>query len=112
MRYNYKGFRSCDSGCDIEVHRRSYNQFMVYDESVRDPGSAWTEEHAAQGFAQRQSTVNFGTPLEFGYANVTVSLGALPVSDARSCRVPTPARGLGAEWHLDAGWKNSVHEKQ
>ena len=48
---------------------------MVYDKSVRLPGCAWTEDHSAQGFARRESTVNFGTPLEFGYADVAVSRG-------------------------------------
>jgi hypothetical protein len=51
----------------------SYNQFMVYDQSVRLPGCAWTDAHSAQGFARRQSVVNFNTPLEFGYADVFIS---------------------------------------
>jgi len=46
---------------------------MVYDQSVRLPGCDWTEEHTAQGFARRESAVNFNTPLEFGYADVSVS---------------------------------------
>ena len=54
----------------------SYSQFMVYDESVRLPGCAWTDTHSAQGFARRESTVNFNTPLEFGYADVTVCNGS------------------------------------
>lgn len=48
---------------------------MVYDQSVRLPGCAWTPEHSAQGFARRESIVNFNTPLEFGYANITVNCG-------------------------------------
>lgn len=48
---------------------------MIYDESVRNPGCAWTDTHSAQGFARRESTVNFNTPLEFGYADVTASHG-------------------------------------
>jgi hypothetical protein len=51
----------------------SYSQFMVYDESVTLPGCSWTDEHTAQGFARRESTVNFNTPLEFGYADVVVA---------------------------------------
>jgi hypothetical protein len=51
----------------------SYSQFMIYDQDVKLPGCSWTDEHSAQGFARRDSTVNFNTPLEFGYANVTVS---------------------------------------
>lgn len=54
----------------------SYSQFMVYDQSVRLPGCAWTAEHTAQGFARRESTVNFNTPLEFGYADVAVARSA------------------------------------
>jgi hypothetical protein len=50
----------------------SYNQFMVYDASVRLPGCAWTDQHFAQGFARRESTVNFATLLEFGYAHVEI----------------------------------------
>lgn len=49
----------------------SYSQFMVYDQSVTYPGCLWTENHTAQGFARRQSTVCFGTLLEFGDATVT-----------------------------------------
>ncbi len=54
----------------------SYSQFMVYDQSVQLPGCAWTDEHSAQGFARRESTVNFNTPLEFGYADVAVHRSA------------------------------------
>lgn len=49
---------------------------MVYDQNVRLPGCDWTERHTAQGFARRESTVNFNTPLEFGYADVAVSQSA------------------------------------
>ena len=49
---------------------------MVYDESVSLPGCAWTAEHTAQGFARRQSTVNFNTLLEFGHADVAVASSA------------------------------------
>jgi hypothetical protein len=51
----------------------SYSQFMIYDQSVQLPGCDWTEEHTAQGFARRESVVNFNTPLEFGYADVAIS---------------------------------------
>src|SRR5690242_17998658 len=50
----------------------SYGQFMVFDKSVELPGCDWTEEHSAQGFARRESVVNFRTILEFGYANLEV----------------------------------------
>jgi hypothetical protein len=54
----------------------SYNQFMVYDQNVQLPGCAWTEEHSAQGFARRESSVCFNTLLEFGYADVAVCRSA------------------------------------
>jgi hypothetical protein len=53
----------------------SYSQFLVYDQSVPLPGCAWTDRHTAQGFARRESTVNFSTPLEFGHAVVIVHHG-------------------------------------
>ena len=51
----------------------SYGQFMIYDRDVELPGCDWTEEHTAQGFARRQSVVNFNSLLEFGHADLTVS---------------------------------------
>src|SRR6185295_10740927 len=51
----------------------SYNQFMVYDQSVQLPGCDWTDDHFAQGFARRESVVNFNALLEFGYADVEIS---------------------------------------
>lgn len=54
----------------------SYSQFIVYDESVLSPGCDWTDTHAAQGFARRESLVSFGTPLEFGYADVNICRGS------------------------------------
>ena len=51
----------------------SYSQMMVYDQDVQLPGCAWSEEHSAQGFARRESAVNFRTLLEFGYADVAFS---------------------------------------
>jgi len=43
---------------------------------VKLPGCDWTPEHSAQGFARRDSTVNFNTLLEFGFADVAVIHGA------------------------------------
>lgn len=53
----------------------SYSQFMVYDQSEQLPGCDWTEEHTAQGFARRESTVCFGTLLEFGNSDIVVTVG-------------------------------------
>lgn len=53
----------------------SYNQFHVFDASVKLPGCDWTDGHYKQGFARRDQTVNFGTLLEFGKGEVTVHLG-------------------------------------
>jgi hypothetical protein len=54
----------------------SYGQFMVFDQSEQMPGCDWTAEHTGQGFARRESTVCFGTTLEFGHADVAVAFGA------------------------------------
>src|SRR5262249_15133704 len=68
----------------------SYGQFMVYDASVQLPGCAWTEAHTAQGFARRDSAVNFRTLLEFGLAKTTVSLGEVRLQEdhVRAIAVP------------------------
>src|SRR5579859_8241915 len=50
----------------------SYSQFFVHDRSVTLPGCAWTDGHFAQGFARREKNVCFGTPLEFGHAELAV----------------------------------------
>jgi hypothetical protein len=50
MRYNYKGFRGCDSSCDIEVHRRSDGKHVfVATELPDNPGVSVTNcaEHLA-----------------------------------------------------------------
>lgn len=54
----------------------SYGQFLVYDQSVSAPGCLWTEQHTAQGFARRESTVCFRTLLDSGYADVVYQLDA------------------------------------
>lgn len=50
----------------------SYGQFMVFDQSVKLPGCDWTNEHSAQGFARRESTVCIRALSEFGQAVVRV----------------------------------------
>ena len=49
----------------------SYGQFMVFDQSVNMPGCDWTDEHVAQGFARRKSSVCIRALTEFGDAVVT-----------------------------------------
>jgi hypothetical protein len=48
---------------------------MVYDKTEPAPGCIWTDTHVSQGFARRESTVGFGTILEFGDAELRVQLG-------------------------------------
>jgi hypothetical protein len=48
---------------------------MVFDQSVAMPGCDWDEQHSAQGFARRESTVCFATLLEYGRAQVAVHQG-------------------------------------
>ncbi len=52
----------------------SYNQFNVFDRSVKLPGCAWTDGHYKQGFARRQRNVAFSTLLEFGHGDLAVHL--------------------------------------
>src|SRR5215470_19803845 len=50
MRYDYKGFWSCDSCCDIEVHRRNDGKYVfVATELPDNPGTSVTNfaEHLA-----------------------------------------------------------------
>lgn len=68
----------------------SYNQFTVYDADVQLPGHAWTEKHSNQGFARRDSSVSFGTLLQFGCAKVFVfnDKYVQNISDERVIEVP------------------------
>jgi hypothetical protein len=50
----------------------SYSSFAVYDQAVPLSGLDWKEAHVGQGFARRDSVVNFGALLEFGHAFVLV----------------------------------------
>src|SRR5688572_4050624 len=52
-----------------------YDQFLVYDVSVKVPECEWTEEHCNQGFARRGSVACVGTMLQYGQANITVFSG-------------------------------------
>ena len=48
---------------------------MLYDTGVSQPGSAWTDQHSAQGFIRRDGVVCFGTLLECGTAHVEIIHG-------------------------------------
>ncbi|MEP6849365.1 MAG: competence protein ComJ [Acidobacteriota bacterium] len=50
----------------------SYISFSVYDSNVNLPGNESTDDHFNQGFARRDSSVNFRALLEFGLATVHV----------------------------------------
>ena len=44
MRYNYNGFRGCDSWCDIEVQRRNDGKYVFVATEVPDnPGTSVTD---------------------------------------------------------------------
>lgn len=68
----------------------SYGQFLVFDQSVKQPGCDWTNEHYAQGFARRDSTACIRALSEFGHANVRVSSANYLATDdyARVIAVP------------------------
>ena len=55
----------------------SYGQFLVFDSAEKLPGSQWTNEHVAQGFARRDTTVSVGALLEFGAAELGVWKGLI-----------------------------------
>ncbi len=70
----------------------SYSQFMVFDQSEQLPGCDWSEAHTAQGFARRESTVCFGTPLEFGNAEVIVTFEAYRPNEQHERVIAVPFR--------------------
>lgn len=70
---------------------------MVYDQAEQLPGCDWTEEHTAQGFARRESTVCFGTPLEFGHADVSVMIGAFQQQSDYERVISVPFRSVSGK---------------
>ncbi len=75
----------------------SYNQFHVFDASVKLPGCAWTDGHFKQGFARRPQNVNFGTLLEFGEGDVAVHLGSYEERDEHERVVEVPLEVASGE---------------
>jgi Competence protein J (ComJ) len=73
----------------------SYSQFFVFNKSVKLPGCAWTERHYQQGFARREMNVCFGTPLEFGHADISVHLGPYKSSDEHQRVIEVPIEVSG-----------------
>ncbi len=68
----------------------SYSQFFVLDRSVELPGCDWTDEHVAQGFARRPSTVSFATMLEFGHADLKVYFAPYEARDHHERVIEVP----------------------
>jgi hypothetical protein len=50
----------------------SYNQFVIFDESVALPGHPWTQEDFEKGFVYASGNVAVGTILEFGDAEIDI----------------------------------------
>jgi hypothetical protein len=73
----------------------SHSQFFVFDKSVKLPGCAWTEGHYQQGFARREMNVCFGTPLEFGHADMVVHLGPYKRKDEHQRVIEVPIEVSG-----------------
>jgi len=86
----------------------SYSQFMVYDGSVQLPGCDWTEEHTAQGFARRESVVNFNTLLEFGYADVVVNREAYELQQGYQRVIAVPFRVTSGKVVVDGPEETAV----
>ena len=70
---------------------------MVYDQTEQLPGCDWTEEHTAQGFARRESTVCFGTLLEFGHADVSVMVGSYQAQSDYERVISVPFRSVSGK---------------
>lgn len=68
----------------------SYSVFLVYDGDVKLPGNNWIETHSNQGFARRNSSVNFATLFQFGHAEIQVFDGdyVTDQADERVIKVP------------------------
>jgi hypothetical protein len=68
----------------------SYNQFLVFDASVKLPGCAWTEDHFKQGFARREQNASFGTLLEYGHGDMAAYLGPYEGKDDHERVIEVP----------------------
>ena len=55
MRYNYKGFRGCDSSCDIEVHRRSGGKYVFIATEVPENRGTSITNYAERGVLARRT---------------------------------------------------------
>lgn len=66
----------------------------MFDATIEHPGCEWTDEHVAQGFARRESVVNFGTLLEFGSAELNVSFCAFEPREEYERAIAVPFRVL------------------
>ena len=52
----------------------SYSQVAVFDSSLKQPFSLWTEKHVSQGFAWRLGSASFRTIKEFGSHSLEVTV--------------------------------------
>jgi hypothetical protein len=86
----------------------SYSQFLVYDQSVAAPGCLWTEKHTAQGFARRESTVCFGTLIEFGHADVTAEFGRFVPNQSHERVIAVPFTVVTGKIIVDGPDENNV----
>ena len=68
----------------------SYNQFLVYDKTVKLPACEWTSAHAMQGFARRDRNVALGSLLEFGHATVRAFLAPYAPAEAHARVIEVP----------------------
>ena len=75
----------------------SYSQFMVFDRGERRPECDWKDTHVDQGFARRDSTVSFGTLLEFGSATLNVYTAQYEPRDEYERVVAVPFRVRSGE---------------
>lgn len=78
----------------------SYSQICVFDPSLPNPFSDWTQEHVEQGFAYRPGAVSFRTILEAGRVQINVHLrdytAVLTTGVRRAIEVPFSVRSDGS----------------
>lgn len=85
-----------------------YGQVQVFRAGLSNPGSMWSDEHVAQGFAWRPGTVSFGVPDHDGECLLRARVidGPFRLDDGALWAVAVPFRSTGA---VEVGGILSTH---
>jgi hypothetical protein len=88
----------------------SYSSFFVYDTSLKAPlPCLWTDAHCQQGFARVENHVQFGTLLEFGWAEVTASVGVYALESKHQRVIEVPFAISSGRVTVSGGPDDKVH---